>query len=162
MKGDRSSKPRGKPGPRPERGGPRKPSGSYGAGEPRRPMPARARPARADVSNPYKPARRPAREFGERGERGERFERGQRGGFGERGGRGFTVTLDPDVARVFRGDASVNRALRLVLQLLQVVQGPPRPAAARPPRGYQGTPEARGFTRRPRFEDEEDAGQPEE
>jgi len=36
----------------------------------------------------------------------------------------FTVTLDPDVARVFRGDASVNKALRLVLQLLQVVQGP--------------------------------------
>jgi hypothetical protein len=29
------------------------------------------------------------------------------------------------VARVFRGDASVNKALRLVLQLMQVVQGPP-------------------------------------
>jgi len=43
----------------------------------------------------------------------------------------FTVTLDPDVARVFRGDASVNKALRLVLQLMQVAQGPPaRPAPA--------------------------------
>lgn len=71
----------------------------------------------------------------------------------EEGGRGFTVTLDPDVARVFRGDASVNKALRLVLQLTQVVQGPrgfgERP---RPPRGYQGSAEARGFTRKPRFE----------
>jgi len=35
------------------------------------------------------------------------------------------------VARVFRGDASVNKALRLVLQLMQVAQGPAaRPAPA--------------------------------
>jgi hypothetical protein len=80
--------------------------------------------------------------------------------------RGFTVTLDPDVARVFRGDASVNKALRLVLQLMQVVQGPPpRSFAARtgdergapkPParRAYQGSDEARGFKRKPRFGDE--------
>jgi hypothetical protein len=111
---------------------------------------------RSDTSDPYQPARRPARDFG-----GERFARpqrdsGERGGYGERAGRGFTVTLDPDVARVFRGDASVNRALRLVLQLMQVVQGPPAPRRDRPPRGYQGSPEARGFTRRPRFEDNED------
>ena len=76
--------------------------------------------------------------------------------------RGFTVTLDPDVARVFRGDASVNKALRLVLQLMQVVQGPPpRSFAARagdergapkPParRAYQGSDEARGLRLKPR------------
>jgi hypothetical protein len=69
------------------------------------------------------------------------------------------VTLDPDVARVFRGDASVNKALRLVMQLMQVVQGPPRGAGPRPGGerrgGYQGSPEARGFTRRPRFDEDE-------
>jgi len=76
------------------------------------------------------------------------------------------VTLDPDVARVFRGDASVNKALRLVLQLMQVVQGPPRTGERdagfdRPRRpGYQGTPEARGFTRKPRFGDADDLEPP--
>jgi hypothetical protein len=92
------------------------------------------------------------------------------GGFGgaergERAGRegGFTVNLDPDVARVFRGDASVNKALRLVMQLMQVVQGPPRfgarterPEGERPRRGYQGSAEARGFTRKPRFEEDDE------
>ena len=80
--------------------------------------------------------------------------------------RGFTVTLDPDVARVFRGDASVNKALRLVLQLMQVVHGPPprsygartgedrAPARAPARRGYAGSDEARGFKRKPRFGDE--------
>jgi hypothetical protein len=90
-------------------------------------------------------------------------EREERGGSGRSGG--FTVTLDPDVARVFRGDASVNKALRLVLQLMQVVQGPPpgrRAAGAfegRPPRregGYQGTGQARGFERKPRFVDDDE------
>ncbi len=77
------------------------------------------------------------------------------------------MTLDPDVARVFRGDASVNKALRLVLQLMQVVQGPPprafgartgderAPASAPARRGYQGSDEARGFKRKPRFGDNE-------
>jgi len=98
----------------------------------------------ADARDPYKPAQRPPRAR-------------------EEGGRGFTVTLDPDVARVFRGDASVNKALRLVLQLMQVVQGPStslrtgppkafgdRPRPARP--SYQGSDEARGFSRKPRFD----------
>jgi hypothetical protein len=70
------------------------------------------------------------------------------------------VTLDPDVARVFRGDASVNKALRLVMQLVQVVEGPggtaPRrdiPASTPTVRsGYQGSIEARGFQRKPRWE----------
>ena len=87
---------------------------------------------------------------------GEGFAGGERP---RREGGGFTVTLDPDVARVFRGDASVNKALRLVMQLMQVVQGPPRGAGPRPGGerrgGYQGSPEARGFTRRPRFDEDE-------
>jgi len=37
---------------------------------------------------------------------------------------------------------------------MQVVQGPPAHRRERAPHGYQGSPEARGFTRRPRFEDE--------
>ena len=75
-----------------------------------------------------------------------------------------TVVLDPDVARVFRGDASVNKALRLVMQLMQVVQGPPRGFGSRPERaggpprggGYRGSTEARGFSRKPRFGADDD------
>jgi hypothetical protein len=101
--------------------------------------------------DPYKRAARPPRSAGPRegGERGERFSRGS----------GFTVTLDPDVARVFRGDASVNKALRLVMQLVQVVEGPgPRSDRGAPARsaGYQGSAEARGFERKPRFMEDED------
>lgn len=99
-----------------------------------------------------------ARRFGGSEERGERGS----SSYGERGS-GFTVNLDPDVARVFRGDASVNKALRLVLQLMQVVQGPPPreggrfgAGGARSPGGYRGSPEARGFERKPRFEEDED------
>lgn len=190
MKSDRSSKPRGKPGAAPARGGPRKPTRSFGDAGARRYGAPPARPARpvrdraetadrarpvrdrGETADPYKPARRPARDFTPRtagSDRGERFPRGEaprrfnpeRGsGFGDRersGGRGFTVTLDPDIARVFRGDASVNRALRLVLQLMQVVQGPPPTRGDRPARGYQGSPEARGFDRKPRFEETEDS-----
>ncbi len=110
--------------------------------------------ADADAAAPYARERRPPRR--EPGEAGFARERGREGG--------FTVTLDPDVARVFRGDASVNKALRLVLQLMQVVQGPPRsygprterPMGERPRRGYQGSSEARGFTRKPRFEEEDE------
>ena len=72
------------------------------------------------------------------------------------------MTLDPDVARVFRGDASVNKALRLVMQLMQVVQGP-RDTGSRsartgvePRRGYQGSAEARGFSRKARFADDDE------
>lgn len=101
---------------------------------------AGAAPARSAYGNPYERAQRP---------------RGSEEGEGLHGaGRGFTVNLDPDVARVFRGDASVNKALRLVLQLMQVVEGPgPRSdrPAPRPRTGYQGSDEARGFTRKPRF-----------
>jgi len=126
------------------------------------PYARRARPS-GDQAPPYARERRsPRREPGEEGF-GSR-ERGGREGGGREGG--FTVHLDPDVARVFRGDASVNKALRLVMQLMQVVQGPParsfgsgpaRPEGERPRRGYQGSAEARGFTRKPRFD--EDDGQ---
>ena len=153
-------------------------------GKPVRSGAPRAR-ASGDLADPYQKARRPRPAAGEaapfvrrprpagdqgappfaRERRPPRREPGE-GGLGagrERAGRegGFTVTLDPDVARVFRGDASVNKALRLVMQLMQVVQGPPRgfgPRAERPGgerRGYQGNAEARGFTRKPRFEDDE-------
>ena len=127
-------------------GAPPRPRKSYGDDAPPRP---RRAPSESS-GDPYQRAARPPRfARGERGEAGE----------GERP-RGFVVTLDPDVARVFRGEASVNKALRLVMQLMQVVEGPgPRtdrgPRALRP--GYQGTPEARGFERKPRFvEDSED------
>jgi hypothetical protein len=153
--------------------GARKPPRAFGEGARRtspstQGAPLRGRPVRpagpprerGERSDPYQPARRPPREFGARSEGNDRFARGERSprfaertSYPDRGGRGFTVTLDPDVARVFRGDASVNRALRLVLQLMQVVQGPPATRGEGAPRGYQGTPEARGFTRKPRFED---------
>ncbi len=129
-----------------------------------------------DYADPYQKARRPRAAAGDAP---PAFARRPRAGAGENqpyarerrpprrgaGEGGFTVTLDPDVARVFRGDASVNRALRLVLQLMQVVQGPPRAFGPRPERaareqrprhGYQGSSEARGFTRKPRFEAEDE------
>lgn len=119
------------------------------------PRPARSpRPASA---RPYTPrsegaAERPARSaYGDPYERAQRPRRDEASGEGRAPSRGFTVTLDPDVARVFRGDASVNKALRLVLQMMQVVEGP----APRARTGYQGSDEARGFTRKPRFVEEE-------
>lgn len=151
-------------------------------GAPRSSAP-RARPS-GDYADPYKKVRRPRPPAGEapsfarrprpaggeaptyaRERRPPRAEAGE-GGFGGRERAregGFTVNLDPDVARVFRGDASVNKALRLVMQLMQVVQGPPRfgarpdrPAGEGPRRGYQGSAEARGFSRKPRFEDDDE------
>lgn len=92
----------------------------------------------------------------------QRAQRPQAHGASRARGGGFTVTLDPDVARVFRGDASVNKALRLVMQLMEIAAPRPRFAGAgageRPPRasGYRGSPEARGFTRKPRFEEEDE------
>ncbi len=161
--------------PRPRSGG-----AAAGFGKPRSPRPPRfggeeraGKPPRfrSEAGAARPPSRfrsedrppRPARFRGEEGgagggDAGDPYKRAQRPSRGrEEGGRGFTVTLDPDVARVFRGDASVNKALRLVMQLMQVVQGPPRASYGdrpqRPPReGYQGSTEARGFARKPRFE----------
>lgn len=144
--------------PRPASGGDapafaRRPRPASGGDAP--PFARRPRPAGDEVPPFARERRPPRREPAEAGFAGR--DRGAREG-------GFTVTLDPDVARVFRGDASVNKALRLVMQLMQVVQGPPRsfgpravgrPEGERPRRGYQGSAEARGFTRKPRFEDDE-------
>lgn len=103
----------------------------------------RGRPPRESYADPYQRVQRPQRARGEEGH-----------------ARGFTVTLDPDVARVFRGDASVNKALRLVIQLIEVTA--PRPRAVgergyaerpRKPGGYQGSAAARGFVRKPRFDE---------
>lgn len=162
MKSDRGAKPRGK--------APR------GAAPARKPRPAddkagfrsAGRRDFAPSADPYRPAKRPMRASG--GQPRDEREGGQprgpfppRGGFGGHvPGRGFTVKLDPDVARVFRGDAAVNRALRLVLQLMHVVQGPPRPPERVARGGYQGSPQARGFTRRPRFESEDEGAEIEE
>lgn len=108
---------------------------------------ARSRPpaSRESYRDPYQRAQRPGSERGEVGP-----------------GRGFTVTLDPDVARVFRGDAAVNKALRLVIQLMEVTAPRPRAAgergqAERPRKtgGYRGSAEARGFVRKPRFDERE-------
>jgi hypothetical protein len=150
---------------------PRRPYGARDDAAPRRPYtprddaaPRPARSPRAAPSRPYAPrgeaaAERPARSaYGDPYERAQRPRRDDAAGEGRAPARGFTVTLDPDVARVFRGDASVNKALRLVLQMMQVVEGPAprsdRPAPrARP--GYQGSDEARGFTRKPRFVEED-------
>ncbi len=133
--------------------------------EERPPRPARPRreergEGTGDFRDPYQRAQRPPRARDEGGKWSYAPPASMKRPPRERdeGGRGFTVTLDPDVARVFRGDASVNKALRLVLQLMQVVQGPPRAYGERPrpPRpGYQGSAEARGFARKPRFEDVE-------
>jgi hypothetical protein len=126
--------------------------------------------ARRDTRPPARNGRPPARRFTPREEAtapvdaggGEAlrdpYQRAQR----PRPAGTFTVTLDPDVARVFRGDASVNKALRLVLQLMEVAAPrPPRGAAERgaPMRaagGYRGSPQARGFVRKPRFDEDED------
>jgi hypothetical protein len=162
---------------------PRRPRGETAQSDPYKPArrparfgddrPPRARPDRPkrEFERSERPARsfdrseRPARSF-DRAERPARSERPARR-FGDDEARGprsgsFTVNLDPDVARVFRGDASVNKALRLVLQLTQVVQGPPPRFARegggeRAPRsgGYRGSAQARGFERKPRFEEDE-------
>jgi hypothetical protein len=106
----------------------------------RSPAPLRSgagRPPRGSHADPYRPAQRPA--------------------------RGVTVALDPDVARVFRGETSVNRALRLVIQLLEIAAPRPRTGSERGhversgrAGGYQGSAAARGFARKPRFDDSEE------
>ena len=41
---------------------------------------------------------------------------------------GGAITLDPDVARVFRDSEAVNEALRMVIRLARTVGPSPRPA----------------------------------
>jgi len=82
-----------------------------------------ARPARAasrgDRADPYQRADRPARSDGARSAPyGERL----------RAPVGGAITLDPDVARVFRDSEAVNEALRMVIRLARTVGPSPRPA----------------------------------
>lgn len=102
-----------------------------------RPVPGSASGAwsREAYGDPYRRVRRPQR---------------------QEGAQGVTVSLDPDVAQVFRGAAAVNKALRLVIQLLAVTAARPRlsEATARARRGYRGSEQARGFKRKPRVGEE--------
>jgi hypothetical protein len=102
-------------------------------------------------SDPYQHAARPAR--------GGTFERSDRGERGDDNRRASVITLDADVARVFRDSEAVNEALRLVMRLARLAGGRPpfRPDRPRPPMGRppgresserRGPPRPRG----PRFE----------
>ena len=112
-------------------------------------------------TDPYARAERPAR-----GPRPAGFDR--TGGEGDRrpAARPAVITLDPDVARVFRDSETVNEALRMVMRLARF--GGPRPAFNRdrpapafgagrgaPPRGDRPQ-ERRGppRPRAPRFKEE--------
>jgi hypothetical protein len=81
--------------------------------------PPRASPSRTDRADPYKRADRPPRPDGARSAPyGDRL----------RAPSGGAITLDPDVARVFRDSEAVNEALRLVIRLARSVAPGPRPA----------------------------------
>lgn len=105
----------------------------FGNGPPARP--ARGRTDRAD---PYQRADRPPRSDGVRSAPyGERL----------RAPAGGAITLDPDVARVFRDSEAVNEALRMVIRLARTVGPSPRPAFNRT--GSTGGPRE-GASERPR------------
>ena len=124
----------------------------------------RARAAQERKYNdPYARTERPAGPA-----RGAGFERAE--GEGERrpAARPAVITLDPDVARVFRDSETVNEALRMVMRLARFGGSrPARPAFSRdrpappfgdrrgPPRGER-TQERRGppRPRTPRFKPE--------
>jgi hypothetical protein len=105
-------------------------------------------------TDPYSHAERPGR---------PRFERGDAGGRPP-GARGAVVTLDPDVARVFRDSAAVNEVLRLVIRLARFGGGRPpfdrgRPGPAfaerRPvPAGERSSDRRPPRPQRPRFDEE--------
>lgn len=123
----------------------------------------RARAAQErNYGDPYAKAERPARPSR------PGFERGA----GDAPRRPSVITLDPDVARVFRNSEAVNEVLRMVMRLGRLAGGrpafnrdrPPPPFGERrgpPPRGERpqerrGPAERRGppRARTPRFEDE--------
>jgi hypothetical protein len=81
---------------------------------------ARSKPRDVNSANPYQRAERPPRPGPARdAPYGERLRAPLRNG---------GITLDPDVARVFRDSEAVNEALRLVIRLARSVGGSPRPA----------------------------------
>ena len=124
----------------------------------------RARAAQERKYNdPYARAERPARPA--RPTRSAGFERAEGAGERRPAARSAVITLDPDVARVFRDSETVNEALRIVMRLARF--GGSRPAFSRdrpappfgekrgPPRGERPQ-ESRGppRPRAPRFKEE--------
>ncbi|HET9024386.1 MAG TPA: hypothetical protein VFN64_07410 [Burkholderiaceae bacterium] len=121
----------------------------------------RARAAQERKFNdPYAKAERPAR-----APRAGGFDRGEGDDARRPAGRPAVITLDADVARVFRDSETVNEALRMVMRLARFAGSRPafnreRPAPAfadrrGPPRGARPQ-ERRGppRPRAPRFKEE--------
>jgi hypothetical protein len=115
-------------------------------------------------TDPYAKAERPAR-----APRAAGFDRGEGEGDRRPAARSAVITLDPDVARVFRDSETVNEALRIVMRLARF--GGSRPAFNRdrpapsfgdrrgPPRAGDRPQERRGppaprAARTPRFKEE--------
>ena len=110
---------------------------------------ARSKPREFDRGDPYQRAERPARPRPARdAPYGERLRAPARDG---------VITLDPDVARVFRDSEAVNEALRLVIRLARMAGGA-RPAFNRtgaPSGPRSGPPSARSRPPSERFSREE-------
>ena len=104
---------------------------------------ARAKPRDFTRADPYQRAERPPRPSPARdAPYGERLRAPV---------RDAGITLDPDVARVFRDSDAVNEALRMVIRLARTVGGGPRPApsfdrsrAGAPARPRSGPPSGAG------------------
>jgi hypothetical protein len=109
----------------------------------------RARAAQERKYNdPYSRAERPARPSRPGG-----FDRGEGAGEGRPLARPAVITLDPDVARVFRDSETVNEALRMVIRLARFGGGRPagggRPTGGRPAFNRDRPPPAFGERRGP-------------
>lgn len=109
-------------------------------------------------SDPYSRVERPAGP-----PRAAGFDRGEGGAERSPGGRPAVVTLDPDVARVFRDSQTVNEVLRMVMRLARFAGSRPaftrdrpattaggeRRAAPRPDRAERRPPRPDRPERRP-------------
>ncbi len=106
----------------------------------------RARAAQERKFNdPYSRAERPAPPSA-----AGRFDRSDRGPDRRETGRPSVITLDPDVARVFRNSEAVNEALRMVIRLARLA-GPSRPPFNRDrPGAGSGAPRGRAASGAPR------------
>ena len=93
--------------------------------------------ARAAMDRKFGAARATPRDFNradpyQRAERPPRVDPARDTPFGERlraPARDGAISLDPDVARVFRDSEAVNEALRMVIRLARLAGGSPRPPA---------------------------------
>lgn len=108
---------------------------------------ARARPR--DAKDPYARAERPPRTAADRTTPYAERMRAPARGAGPRP-TGAGITLDPDVARVFRDSEAVNEALRMVIRLARFAGGSARPASGfdRRPSGPPSGPRAGGSSDR--------------